>query len=184
MSNFEERIYLTGFMGSGKSTIGPILGNVLGYSFVDLDDAIEAKAGKPVRHIFAEEGEAVFRALEASAMRETGNRQRLVVALGGGALTIEENLVWALDHGIVIYLRVPVKQLVQRLRRSRTVRPLLRDASGRLLSATALRDKVAALMDRREPFYLQAHLVVDVDDLRVGLTVDKVVQALRQYRRE
>lgn len=184
MSNFEERIYLTGFMGSGKSTIGPILGNVLGYTFIDLDEAIEAKAGKQVQRIFAEEGEAAFRALEAATMRETSARQRVVVALGGGALTIEDNLEWALTHGIVVYLRVPLKQLVQRLRRSRTMRPLLRDASGQLLSASAMRDKVAALMRRREPFYQRAHLVIDIDDLRVGLTVDKVVQALRQYRKD
>ena len=58
MSNFERRIYLTGFMGSGKSTIGPILANVLGYDFADLDAALEERAGKPVSRIFVEEGQA------------------------------------------------------------------------------------------------------------------------------
>ena len=58
MSGFEKRVYLTGFMGSGKSTVGPILANVLGYAFVDLDEVIAAQAGKPIPRIFAEEGEA------------------------------------------------------------------------------------------------------------------------------
>ena len=66
MSGFEKRVYLTGFMGSGKSTVGPILANVLGYAFIDLDEVIAAQAGKPIPRIFAEEGEASFRALACS----------------------------------------------------------------------------------------------------------------------
>ena len=184
MPNFEKRVYLTGFMGSGKSTIGPILANVLGVDFIDLDDVIAAQAGKPVSRIFAEEGEAAFRALEGAVLRETAARKGGVVALGGGALTVEDNLAWALKHGIVVYLRVSLNQLMRRLRQGRVVRPLLLDASGRLLSEEALREKIEAMMDRRAPFYERAHLVVEIRNQRVGITVDEVVKALRKYRKE
>ena len=181
MSRFEKRVYLTGFMGSGKSTVGPILANVLGYAFVDLDEVISVQAGKPIPRIFAEEGEAAFRALEASALRETAGRERLVVALGGGALAAEDNLRWTLDHGIIVYLRVSLDQLIRRLRRGRAVRPLLLDDAGHLLSTAALREKINAMMDRRAPFYERAQIVVDINNQRVGITVDEVMKALRKY---
>jgi len=183
MSIFEGRVYITGFMGSGKSTIGPILANVLGYAFVDLDETIEARAGKPVQRIFSEEGEAAFRTLEAETLRETAAQERVVVALGGGALIHEDTLPWVLAHGVVVYLRVPLDELVQRLRRGRVVRPLLLDAAGRLLTTAALREKVGAMLDHRAPFYEQAHVVVDMANQSVGVAVDEVVKALRPFNR-
>ena len=181
MSDFGRRIYLTGFMGSGKSTIGPILANVLGYDFADLDEAIVERAAKPVSRIFAEEGQAAFRALEATMLRETGARDKVVVALGGGALTVEDNLQWALANGAVVYLKVSLDALIRRLRRGRLVRPLLLDDTGRPLSTADLREKVKVLMDRREPFYERAHVVVEIANQRVGITVDEVVRAVRRY---
>ncbi|MFQ5570316.1 MAG: shikimate kinase [Rhodothermales bacterium] len=180
---FPTRIYLTGFMGSGKSTIGSILANVLGYAFLDLDHVIAARVGKSVPRIFAEEGEAVFRALEADCLRRTATNRQVVVAVGGGALTVEKNLQWALAHGTVVYLHVPLDQLVQRLLRGRTVRPLLLDEEGQVLPYAILREKIKGLMDRREPFYQRAHLVVETGRERVGLTVDTVVYALKKYSR-
>lgn len=177
------RIYLTGFMGSGKSTIGPILANVVGYDFVDLDTLIEEHEGKPVQMIFAEEGEAVFRQREAEALQRTAARDRIVVALGGGALTQEENLHFALRHGTIVYLRVSITQLVQRLQKSPTERPLLQDAAGQPLSKAALGEKVAAIMKARTPYYEQAQVIVDVGSRDVGRTVDAVVKALRRQGR-
>ena len=181
MTDFGSRIYLTGFMGSGKSTIGPILANVLGYDFVDLDEAVEERAGKPVPRIFAEDGEMVFRALEATMLRETVARNRVVVALGGGALTVEDNLQWALANGAVVYLKVSLDALIRRLRRGRAERPLLLDEAGRRLPTADLREKIQALMDRREPFYERAHVVVEIANQRVGITVDEVVRAVQRY---
>ncbi len=174
------RIYLTGFMGSGKSTLGPMVANVVGYDFMDLDAIIEAMARKPIPQIFADDGEVAFRALEAQALRLTTTYERMVVSLGGGALTFEANLQCALAYGTVIYLRVPLDMLVQRLYHSPNQRPLLRDADGHRLSKDALREKVAAMMDRRAHFYERAHLVIDVGPQRVGVAVDEVVRALRR----
>lgn len=170
-------------MGSGKSTLGPIVANVIGYDFVDLDAAIARAAGRSVQRIFAEEGEAAFRAREAEALRATGGRERLVVAVGGGALTFEENLRWALAHGTVVYLRVPPERLTGRLFYGRSIRPLLRDPEGRRLSPESLDAKVRELLARREPFYRRAHLTIEMGDRRVGHAVDEVVRALRRYAR-
>lgn len=176
------RIYLTGFMGCGKSTIGPIVANVLGYDFVDLDALIVARAGKPIPAIFANEGEPAFRAFEAAALRATGTRDQVVVALGGGALTVEHNLRWALAHGTVVYLRVSVNSLLPRLLKGRTVRPLILDETGEVLDEADLRDTIETMIQRRAPFYERASVIVDADNQRVGITVDAVVQALRHHQ--
>lgn len=170
-------------MGSGKSTLGPIVANVLGYDFADLDVMIAERAGRPVQQIFATDGEDAFRALEAACLQETGRRERLVVSVGGGALTFEDNLQWALVNGMVVYLDVPVEVLAQRLFRGRSVRPLLLDAEGKPLSAPALREKIQALLDQREPFYRRAHITIKMGERHVGQTVDDVVRAVRRYRR-
>lgn len=176
------RIYLTGFMGCGKSTIGPIVANVLGYDFVDLDALIVARAGKPIPAIFANEGEPAFRAFEAAALRATGTRDQVVVALGGGALTVERNLRWALAHGTVVYLRVSVDNLLPRLLKGRTVRPLILDDTGEVLDEADLRDTIETMIQRRAPFYERASVIVDADNQRVGITVDAVVRALRHHQ--
>lgn len=170
-------------MGSGKSTLGPIVANVLGYDFIDLDRAIAERAGQSVQQIFANAGEQAFRKLEAEALRASGAQQEVIVAVGGGALTSEENLVWALTHGLVVYLRVPPEVLARRLRRGRSVRPLLLDDEGRRLSAAALRQRVQGLLARREHYYRRAQLVVELGDRRIGVAVDEVVKALRRHGR-
>lgn len=174
------RIYLTGFMGCGKSTIGPMVANVLGYGFIDLDAAIEAHLDQPIATYFAEAGEVAFRAIEADLMRQTGAQEQVVVALGGGALTFEENLQWALAHGLVVYLRVPADQLIQRLQRGKDHRPMLFGTDGQPLSDDAVDGRINALLARREPYYERAQVVVDVGRSRVGTTVDRVVTAIRR----
>ena len=171
------RIYLTGFMGSGKSTVGPRLATALGYSFIDLDEAIEHRAGRPIRQLFAEEGEAAFRQLERELLRETTVREHLVVALGGGALTFEENLRLALGAGRVVYLRASADVLARRLRSGRAVRPLLLGDDGRPLSDADLRARIEAMLERRAPFYERAHLAVDAGRAP-DVTVRAIVDAL------
>lgn len=175
------RIYLTGFMGSGKSTVGPEVAKALGYAFVDLDEAVAAEAGMPVPAIFGKEGEAGFRAREARMLRRTAEREGVVIALGGGALADEENLTWALAHGTVVYLRVPPETLVARLRGAgRSGRPLLCDEVGRPLPADALREKVAGMLAGRERFYRRAHVVVEAGAGDVRAVARAVLRALAE----
>lgn len=169
-------------MGSGKSTLGPILANVLGYDFEDLDALIEAQAGKPPAAVFAEAGEAAFRKMEAALLRESGEREQVVIALGGGALVSEENLRWTLAHGTVVYLRVEAAQLARRLWWSPNERPLLLGEDGTALSRKRLQARIEAMLRRREPFYRRAHVVVDAGALSIADAVDAVAKALQRHR--
>ena len=111
-----SRIYLNGFMGSGKSTIGPLLARRLRWSFADLDDRIVDEIGMPIADYFTRFGEARFREVEAERLFNTAQDHRHVIAVGGGALCQPDNLEWVLEQGIVVYLKVEVDELVRRLK--------------------------------------------------------------------
>jgi shikimate kinase len=171
------RIFLTGFMGSGKSTVGPILANSIGYTFVDLDREIERTCQKSVRQIFSEDGETHFRARERAVLEELAGRDKLVVALGGGTLTVPEVFAFVKQCGILVYLKVPPEELFKRLHR-KTDRPLLTDAEGNRLPESELRERLMNLHAQREPLYAQADIIVFADEQRLGLTVDHLVRML------
>jgi shikimate kinase len=146
------RIYLTGFMGSGKSTIGRRLAERLGIPFVDLDHEIERQAGMSVREIFERHGEAEFRRLEQEALRATGERPDVVVATGGGTVTFDANARWIRENGLSVWLNPAFATIVGRIGGlGKKDRPLFRD------EAQAL-----ALYRERLPAYRQADLTVDV----------------------
>lgn len=174
------RVYLTGFMGCGKSTVGPILANVLGVPFLDLDAEVARVAGRPIVEIFDAEGEAAFRARERCALEATAAHADLVVATGGGALVQPGSMAWAQAHGTVVYLRVPTEALAGRLAHARVVRPLMLGPEGERLGEDAIRPKVEALMAVRGPIYETATVVVEPDPRGVGYTVDAVARALRR----
>lgn len=179
MSRHTQRIYLTGFMGCGKSTVGALLAKRMGLDFVDLDKTIAEGAGRSIEQIFAADGEDCFRALEAEVLRQA--LRPAVYATGGGALAIENNLLWTLDHGIVVYLKTDYSILAQRLLASETKRPLLLDASGKLLSPTDLRRRIEHMLIRRAPFYERAHITVTADNLPASQTANVITHALRQH---
>lgn len=178
---FPTRVYLTGFMGSGKTTVGKAVSRLIGYNFYDLDDLIASKAGITVQEIFSTLGEGAFRVKETECLRATSHLERAIVALGGGALTNESNLQFVRDHGIVVYLRVPVSEIVRRLRRSRTVRPLLLGPDGIVLNETDLVAKIEAFLSYRRKYYEQAHLIVETAGLEVEEAAARVVDALQNY---
>ena len=174
------RIYLTGLMASGKSTVGPLLADALGTRFVDLDWLVEARTGRTVAELFAAGGEPAFRVAEAGALDETTRGEPAVIATGGGTLVGAANLRTARSAGAVVWLRMSLGVLIPRLERSRTVRPLLAGPDGRPLSGGALRARVCALLDAREPFYAQADLVVDADGPPYAVA-RTIVEALRTW---
>jgi shikimate kinase len=171
------RIFLTGFMGSGKSTIGPILANTLGFDFVDSDRLLEDREGKSVNEIFQEKGEQYFRALEEALIAGLCRRERIVVSLGGGSLVNERNLQAVATAGILVYLRTEPRRLVQRLAKKGN-RPLLRDADGERLSGDQLLKRIEDLFNEREPTYRKADFTFETTDIKVGITVDQIVRAL------
>lgn len=175
------RIYLTGFMGSGKSTIGPLLADRLGYEFIDLDEAIERIAGKTVQSIFSSDGEVAFRRLEALKLRAVSRTARAVISLGGGAVASEDNLYFAKTNGMLIYLRVAHEALADRLRESADERPLLQDAEGRPLAGEQLIERVRDMMAQREQYYEQADVILDIETHGVEEVVELAVNKLRAH---
>ena len=121
-----ERIYLTGMMGSGKTTLGRMLADRMQWTFVDLDDNIESMSGMTIPNLFAEKGEMFFRDMESRALKEASMISECVVALGGGALLRAENLHQVLQNGTVVYLRLTEQAVMDRLSKIRSdARPLL-----------------------------------------------------------
>jgi shikimate kinase len=169
-----DRVYLTGFMGSGKSTIAPLLAARLGYGCVDIDSMVETAAGLTVGEIFARKGETEFRRLERAALLATGSQRSLVVAAGGGAIVDEESCAFVRSAGLLVYLRADFETLYERLRTKRD-RPLLAgaDADGRL------RETMRRLLSEREPFYLRADLVIDPDPSDPTAAASGIAEALR-----
>lgn len=178
----KERIYLTGFMGSGKSTIGPILANTLGYDFVDVDHAIESAAGKTVNELFREHGEEYFRNLERKLIAQLSTVPHLVVSLGGGTIADRENLRVICATGILVYLKTTPEQLFRRLHH-KSNRPVLRTEEGEQLPEEELWARILDLYSRREPFYVKADVIIHTDEVKVGKTVDLLVRKLSRYLR-
>lgn len=175
------RIYLTGFMGSGKTTIGPLLAERIGYDFFDLDKAIEKVAGKTVQEIFTSDGEEAFRRLEALKLRAVSRRAREVISMGGGAVTSADNLYFAKTNGTVIYLRVEPKVLAERLAESASRRPLLQDGRGAPLAGDALLRRIEEMLEKRERFYEQSDITLDIGSHSVDEVVDMAVEALKRH---
>jgi shikimate kinase len=174
MTPISTRVYLTGFMGAGKSTLGRVLARRLSYDFADLDALVQTHIGRSVASVFRYWGESAFRRIERETLEKTSALERTVIAVGGGALVDEDAMKWARAHGLVVYLDAPTDLIVQRLRRSRTVRPLILDDSGKRLSADALRERVEALLNERLPSYRSADLVFRVVDGSVDENVDRL----------
>jgi shikimate kinase len=181
--NIKSLIFLTGFMGSGKSTIGPILANTLGYDFVDVDKLIEERAQKRIVDIFSSEGEQAFRTMERNMLLELTGRDRCVIALGGGTIMNEDNFQLVSQKGVIIYLKLSPEEIIQRVQ-YRADRPLLKDAYGNQLSPPELEKRISELLTRREQFYSRADVIVLADNMRVGVTVDEIVKQLRDITRK
>ena len=125
------RVYLTGFMASGKSTVGPRVAARLGQPFLDLDRLITTHEGRSIPSVFAEDGEDYFRTLETEMLSRTIETDDPVVAVGGGALVDDDNRAFAKEHGLVVYLKVPVDTILERVAGDDTRRPLLEEEIGR-----------------------------------------------------
>jgi len=163
-----ERIVLTGFMGSGKSTLGPILAGRLGWQFIDVDNVIEAQAGKSIAEIFSHAGENAFRDLEHSTIARLLSTEKLVLALGGGAIEREDtrHLLLNAPGTLVVYLEVDLQTTLNRCSGTEKTRPVLADHA-------YLRTRY----ERRLPLYRLAHFTVPSDNLSPHQVAQVVLQA-------
>jgi shikimate kinase len=161
-------VYLVGMMGTGKTTIAPILARVLEYGSLDLDRTIAKAAQKTIPEIFTESGEAGFREIETQILQEVCAFTRLVISTGGGVVTQRRN--WSyLQQGLVIWLDVSPPVLIERLRKD-TSRPILGGLQGADLAA-----KVDGILADRRNFYAQADLHISIS---AGDTPEAIVERI------
>jgi shikimate kinase len=154
------RVFLTGFMGAGKTTVGRLLAPLLACGFLDLDAEIELQSGQKIAGIFEDLGESEFREMERKCLHAAPDD--VVVACGGGCFIY--NTEWMLKHGTVVYLRVPFRELAARIGADPS-RPLWRNAE--------------QLFRERETVYSRAHLSVDVaEPAAVAESIREAIRAL------
>lgn len=154
------KIFLVGFMGSGKTTIGKKLANYLKYEFIDLDKLVEYKVGMSIVEYFEIHGETAFREVEKEVLQNAFFAENSIIATGGGAPCYADNMSWMSQNGQVVYLSLPPKALANRLENSKSDRPLIRNLKG-----DELVDFITKKLADREPFYNQAKFVVSASDL-------------------
>lgn len=160
-------IYLLGFMGCGKSTVGALLAQQLGWPFVDLDATIEAGLGTTIREIFERSGEGFFREVERATLIEASKTEPAVIALGGGTFVQEFNLKFIRERGgTTVWLDCPVEELLERCT-GKNDRPLFRDPVS-----------FARLYEERLPYYRLAECRVTT----AGRTPQEVADQILQYR--
>lgn len=154
-------IFLVGYMGCGKSTIGRMLAPMLGARFMDMDTEIERRAGMAIAEIFARQGEAAFREMErdflANPIPEIEG-QDLVIATGGGAPCHGDNIEIMKAAGHVAYLKMSPERLLARLGRGREKRPLIKG-----MDDAQLLKYITENVEKRAPHYEKAHLTIDCD---------------------
>jgi len=147
-----NRIFLIGYMGSGKTTVGQLLATQLGYSFIDMDNHIEGKLFKSVSQIFAELGEDQFRLLEKQCLHEVAEFDQVVISTGGGVPCFFDNMKYMNKQGVTVYLKLSSADLAERLEQSHAnKRPLLANRKGE-----ELLHFISEELAKREPFYSQA----------------------------
>ena len=150
-----RNIFLIGMMGSGKSQTGPVLAKMINYAFVDTDDVIEKASKQSISSIFEQDGEKVFRDVEKKVLKEISQHHSLVIATGGGLVTLPEN--WGILHqGIVIWLDLDLKRSIKRLESDKNKRPLL--------IGDDLAENFSQIYESRKPIYLESDLRIEVED--------------------
>jgi shikimate kinase len=158
-----RRVYIIGFMGSGKSTVSKKLAATLDWEFIDLDKEIERNAGKPIRMIFSTSGEDHFRKLEEKTLFNLNINTDTVISTGGGTPCYGSNMDFMNRTGLVIYLKMTPGQLQSRLKGRAASRPLI---SGK--NNTELLQYISDKLLEREKYYLKASIIVDSIDLDIN----------------
>jgi shikimate kinase len=158
-------VFLTGFMGTGKTTVGTMLAERLAWEFVDLDSCIVEVAGSSIPEIFSEQGEGRFRDLETAALRRFTNTDKVVVSTGGGAVIRQENRSFIGDIGYLVNLTASRESIMSRLEGDGT-RPLLADSNRS--------NRIDELLAEREQFYCQCDVRIDT----TGKTPPEIVEEI------
>ena len=169
------RIFLTGYMGAGKTTLGKAFARETGVSFIDLDWYIEERFHKTIGELFAERGESAFRELERNMLHEVSEFEDVVVSTGGGTPCFFDNMEYMNGCGQTVFLDVHPDILFRRLRVAKRQRPILQDKTDEELRAF-----IVEALDKRAPFYSQARYRFDGGRLESRSQISESVQGLRR----
>lgn len=156
------KFFLTGYMGSGKSTVGEKLAAKLKYDFIDLDKLIESDYKQSIPEIFATKGEKEFRAMEHNTLKRVIEKNNIVVACGGGTPCYYDNMELMSNNGVTVYIKMSVDALVDRLTNAKEKRPLIENKT-----AAELRSFIKRQLEKREDIYHKAQYTVKGKDLNV-----------------
>ena len=168
------KVYLLGYMGSGKSSAGKMLAEKMKLTFIDFDRYMEEKEGKTIAEIFDTKGEDKFRELEHHHLKTLLSAQNVVISLGGGTPCFHNNMELILANGTSVYLEMDVETLVKRLAHARNKRPLIRS-----LNDLELRYFIEANLDKRKSIYEQAHFTINGNGLNESELVEKISEKLK-----
>ena len=166
-------VYLTGYMGSGKTTAGRRLAAKIGYEHLDIDGLFESTYRISVLDFFERYDEAAFRKIEAQLISHTFALKRLVVSLGGGAASYADNMERINRHGLSVYLRMAPESLFVRLKNAKRPRPRIAG-----LNEDQLKIRIADDLQVRGPFYEQAQLIVKGENLDVDALAEQIILLL------
>lgn len=170
-------VFLIGYMGCGKSTLGRAVRKKAGINFIDLDNYIENRFHTTVSALFAERGEEGFRRLERAMLEEVSAFEDTLIACGGGTPCFFDNMELMNGSGLTVWLDTPRPRIVERLLRNRSRRPLLAGKSD-----AELAEFVDAAMDAREPFYSKAAARFSGHDLEDREQIDRTTEAfIKQF---
>lgn len=182
MTELPNKIVLIGFSGSGKSTVGPQLAQKIDYEFADSDDMISEAVGMTISEIFAMFGEPVFREYETAVIKQLMNtNNRLVCAVGGGAMERKELRSHITTKAVTVYLKCSQKLLFERLQ-GKEDRPLLYDSEKeRHLTATELKERIKNLLNKRKKRYESADIIINRNNQTVSRTVSEIKKRIQAY---
>ena len=170
-----KRIILIGYMGAGKTTIGHALAKNLGVQFYDLDWYIEMRFHKTVAQIFEERGEEGFREIERNMLHEVAEFENVIISCGGGTPCFFDNMDYMNSLCDTIYLKASAEILAAHLKMGKVVRPLILGKSEEELT-----DYIQGMLDQREPYYMKAKHIINVDLLNSREKVADSVRVLRE----
>lgn len=163
------RVFLVGYMGCGKTTVGKKLANKLGYQFADLDDHIQQRSGQTITEIFKSRGEDCFRKMEAEALR-TLVHPDIVVATGGGCAIHHQNMDHMLQSGVTVYLKMSPEMAYSRLKDAKRERPLLKD-----LKQNDMLEWIKSQMAQREEYYAKAEIIHPA----ININTDELIRVIQ-----
>ena len=171
--------YLTGFMAAGKSTIGPILANTLGWDFYDLDKEVEKHESMKIVELFERKGEDYFRGTETTILKKLSEDEESIISLGGGAIASDINFSIIKSTGKIIYLKSSPEMAYKRLRFKKD-RPAFVFDGVEVPTKEQFLERIIQLLDSRKKYYEQCDFIIDTDNQTVGKTVDIIAKYINK----